>query len=196
MNRQKSIVKLCTCAVMLALAAALSLIKIFEMPLGGSITPLSMLPLCLLSVMFGLKWGLGSAFVYSVIQLLLGLPAAMGWGMTPTVWVGMIIFDYLIAYTVLGIAGVFRQKKEVGALLGACLALFCRFVSHVISGTFFFDIWMPEGWSSAFLYSVCYNGAYMLPELVLTAAVLFGILKIPAVKKVVFEQNGLPFTEK
>lgn len=181
---------------MIGLSIALSLIPLgIKLPLGGSLTPLSMLPICLLSVMYGLTWGLGSAFVYAVVQLLIDLPAAMGWGMTPGVWVGMILFDYLIAFTVIGLAGVFRQKKEVGALLGTCLALFLRFVSHVISGTFFFDIWMPEGWNNAFCYSICYNGAFMLPELVLTGLALFLLLKVPAIKKIVFGQNGLPFTK-
>ena len=194
MKSQNNIVKLATCAVMVALATALSLIPLgIKMPLGGSLTPLSMLPICLISVMFGLRWGFGTAFVYASAQFLIDLPAAMSWGMTPAVWAGMIIFDYFIAFTVLGIAGIFRKKRELGALLGSVLALFLRFASHVISGTFFFDIWMPEGWSNPFLYSICYNGAFMLPELVLTGVAMFALLKIPAMKRIVFEQNGLPF---
>ncbi|MBQ9468048.1 MAG: energy-coupled thiamine transporter ThiT [Clostridia bacterium] len=197
MNRalRNNLIRLTTSAIMIALATALSLVKVFKLPLGGSITPLSMLPICLLSVMYGLRWGLGSAFVYASVQFLLDLSEAMSWGMTPTVWAGMIIFDYFIAFTVLGLAGIFRKHRELGALAGTCLALVLRFVSHVISGTFFFDIWMPEGWNSAFFYSVCYNGSFMLPELAATALVLFFILKIPAIKKIVFEQNGLPFTK-
>ena len=192
---RKRIYTLTECAVMIALATVLSLIKVWKMPLGGSITALSMLPICLFSVMFGLKWGLGGAFVYAVIQLMLDLPEAMGWGLTPTVWVGMILFDYLIAFTVLGLAGVFRRKKEAGALLGTCLAMFLRFVSHVISGTLFFGAWLPEGWSNPLIYSICYNGLFMLPELILTGIVMFSLLKIPVIKRMVFEQNGLSFTE-
>ena len=194
-ENRKHLYTLTECAVLIALAAALSLIKLWKMPLGGSVTPLSMLPVCLLSVMFGVKWGLGSAFVYATIQLMFDLPEAMGWGLTPTVGVGMIVFDYLIAFTVLGLAGLFRRKKELGALLGTCLALFLRFVSHVISGTLFFDAWMPEEWSSPFLYSVSYNGLFMLPELIMTGVALFCLLKISAIKNLVFEQNGLPFTK-
>ena len=189
MVRKNNIVKLATCAVMIALATALSLIKVVKMPLGGSLTPLSMLPICLISLMYGIKWGLGSGFVYASVQLLLDLPAAMGWGMTPYIWAGMILFDYLIAFTVLGIAGLFRNNGLWGAVGGACLALFCRFVSHVISGTFFFDIWMPENWSSAFLYSICYNGAFMLPELALTGLALFLLLQVKPIKKIVLPES-------
>lgn len=201
MGTDKSIVKkriytLTECAVMIALSTVLSLIKVWKMPLGGSVTALSMLPICLVSVMFGLKWGLGSAFVYAVIQLMFDLPEAMGWGLTPGVWVGMIFFDYLIAFTVLGLSGIFRRKKELGALLGVCLAMFLRFASHVISGTFFFDAWLPEDWSNPFLYSVSYNGTFMLPELIITGIALFALLKFSAIKKIVFEQNGLPFTKE
>ncbi|MBO4860962.1 MAG: energy-coupled thiamine transporter ThiT [Clostridia bacterium] len=194
-ENRKHLYTLTECAVLIALAAALSLIKLWKMPLGGSVTPLSMLPICLISVMFGLRWGLGSAFVYAIIQLMFDLPEAMGWGLTPAIWVGMILFDYLVAFTVLGLAGIFRRKKELGALLGTCLAMFLRFVSHVISGTIFFDIWMPENWSSPFLYAISYNGLFMLPELIMTGVTLFFLLKISAVKNLVFEQNGLPFTK-
>ena len=193
---RKHIYTLTECAVLIALATVLSLIKLWKMPLGGSVTPFSMLPLCLISVMFGLKWGLGSAFIYATIQFMFDLPEAISWRITPTVWAGMIVFDYLIAFTILGIAGLFRRKKELGALLGTCLALFLRFTSHVVSGTLFFASWMPKDWSNPFLYAVCYNGLFMLPELIMTGVAMFLLLKVPAIKKIVFEQNGLPFTDE
>lgn len=178
------IVKLATTAILVAMATVLSIIPLgIKMPLGGSLTPLSMLPICLISVMFGLKWGFAGSLVYALIQFLLDLSSAMGWGMNAVQWTGMIVFDYFIAFTILGIAGLFRNKGRVGALLGGVLALFLRFVSHVISGVFFFSVWMPEGWSSPLFYSVCYNGAFMLPEIVLTGIALFFIVKIPVVSK-------------
>ena len=174
---------------MIALATVLSLIQVFKLPLGGSITPLSMLPICLLSVMFGLKWGFASSLIYAIIQLMLDLSSAMSWGMNATQWVGMIIFDYIVAFTVLGIAGIFRKHGSTGAMLGGMLALFLRFVSHFISGVFFFSVWMPEEWNNVLLYSLCYNGAFMLPELILTAAALFGIVKIPIIKRYISAVN-------
>ena len=178
------IVKLATTAMFVALATVLSIIPTgIKMPLGGSLTILSMLPICLISIMFGLKWGFAGSLVYAVIQFLLDLSSAMGWGMNAVQWAGMIVFDYFIAFTILGIAGIFRNKGSVGAMLGGVLALFLRFVSHVISGVFFFAVWMPEGWNNVFLYSVSYNGAFMLPEMILTGIALFFIIKIPVVKR-------------
>lgn len=155
------------CAIMIALGTVLSLVKVWEMPLGGSITLLSMLPVCLISIRHGLKWGLASAFVYSLGQVALGFSSLMSWGLTPAMWVGTLLFDYIIAFTVLGLAGIFAKKGTVGICLGVGLAVFLRFVSHFISGVIIFDIWCPDGWNVA-LYSICYNGAYLLPEVIIT----------------------------
>ncbi|MBO4951072.1 MAG: energy-coupled thiamine transporter ThiT [Clostridia bacterium] len=167
------------CSIVIALSTALSLVKIIPMPLGGSVTLLSMLPVCYMSIRHGLKWGLGTSFVYSCIQLALDFAAAMGWGLSAARWVGMIAFDYIIPFTVLGLSGLFAKKGFVGVMSGTALAIFLRFVSHIISGSFVFDIWMPEGWGSPFVYSVAYNGAYMLPELIMTlvgAAIVYKAL--------------------
>ena len=82
-------------AIMVALSTALSLVKIWELPLGGSVTLLSMLPICMLSLRHGLKWGLGGAFVYAVGQLALGLSEVLSWGLTPTALVGTFFLDYI-----------------------------------------------------------------------------------------------------
>lgn len=78
--------KLAACAVMVALGAVLSLIKVLQMPFGGSITLLSMLPCAMISIMYGLKWGFAASFVESVIQLAFGITmdGILGWGMTPS----------------------------------------------------------------------------------------------------------------
>ena len=151
------------CAILIALSTVLSLVKVWTMPLGGSITLLSMLPVCYISIRHGLKWGLFSSFIYSCVQLFLDLGAAMSWGLTVGRWIGMIAFDYIIAFTVLGIAGLFAKKGMAGVMAGTAAAVFLRFISHIISGTFVFDIWMPEGWANPFVYSLVYNVTFMLP---------------------------------
>ena len=156
------------CAILIALSTVLSLVKVWTMPLGGSITLLSMLPVCYVSIRHGLKWGLSASFIYSCIQFLLDLAAAMSWGLTPARWAGMIAFDYIIAFTVLGLAGLFAKKGIAGIMAGTTLAVVLRFFSHIISGTFVFDIWMPDNWGNPFIYSIAYNGAFMLPELIIT----------------------------
>jgi len=178
--------KLVTSAVMLALASVLSTIKIFQMPLGGSITLLSMLPVVLLSIKYGTKWGLFSAFAYSLIQFALDFPSLMGYGYTAFIWAGSIVFDYLIAFTILGIAGIWRDKGFKGIMAGIFLALCSRFLSHVISGSIFFAVWCPDGWSPI-PYAVCYNGAFMLPELIFTLAGAAVLFKLPQTSRLLNE---------
>ena len=104
--------KLAACAVMVALGAVLSMIKVLQMPFGGSITLLSMLPCAMISIMYGLKWGFAASFVESVVQLAFGITmdGILGWGMTPSALIGTILLDYIVAYTVIGIAGIFRKR--------------------------------------------------------------------------------------
>ena len=173
-------------AVLIGLGTALSLIKIWKMPLGGSVTLLSMLPIALISIEYGVGWGLTGAFIYSLIQMGLDLAEVLSWGLSPIAIVGTILLDYVLAYTSIGLAGMFRKKGIAGICAGVFIALFLRFVFHLISGTVIFDIWMPEGWANPFIYSVCYNGLYMLPELVLTMAGSIILFKTPSFNKLVF----------
>lgn len=188
-TKNKPVYKLTVSAVFIALATVLSLIKVIEMPLGGSVTLLSMLPIVMLSVMFGLKWGFGAAFVYSLAQLAMGLPAVLSWGLTPAMLIGTILFDYVIAFTVLGIAGIFAEKGYAGICGGIALAIALRFVSHFISGFVIFknleqfEIFGGVFVNRPFLYSVAYNGFYMLPELVITLIAAAIIFRLPQVKK-------------
>lgn len=184
-NTNINIKRLVLTAVLIGLATALSLIKIWQMPLGGSITLLSMLPIALISIEYGVKWGMTGAFVYSLIQMFLDLAAVLSWGLSPAAIVGTILLDYILAYTSIGLAGVFRKKGIPGICGGVFLALFLRFVFHLISGTIIFDIWMPEGWANPFIYSVCYNGLYMLPEMVLTMAGAVILFKTPSFTRLV-----------
>ena len=158
---------LAECGILIALAAVLSLIKVFKLPWGGSITLLSMLPICLISIRHGVKTGLFSSFVYAVIQLLFGIlfDGLLGWGLTAGALISCILLDYIVAFTIIG---------------GTALAIFLRFVSHVFSGVFVFasagKLWDGFETSNTWLYSIVYNGCYMLPELIFTcigAAVVY-----------------------
>ena len=183
--KKVNIKKIAVSGILIALAAVLSLIKIFPLPLGGSVTLLSMLPIVLISIAFGSSWGLFSAFVYALVQVGLDLAGMMGWGMDARMWLGALVFDYLLAYTAIGLAGLFRKKGFVGVCLGTVLALSVRFLSHIISGCIFFAIWSP--WDNPYIYSICYNGAYMLPELATTLIAVIILYKTGAIKRLLKE---------
>lgn len=177
--------KIAECAILIALAAVLSLVKVWKMPWGGSVTLLSMLPLAMISIRHGVKWGLFSSFVSACIQLMFGIlfDGLLGWGLTAGMLIACILLDYIIAYTVLGLSGMFAKKGLPGAVAGTALAIVLRFVSHVFSGVYVFasagKLWDGFETSNTWLYSVVYNGCYMLPEMILTvigAVIIYQIL--------------------
>ena len=128
-NRTYSSVRiLVECAMMIAIGTVLSNIKIFEMPNGGSITLVSMLPFILVSYRHGVRWGMATGFVNSLLQMMLGWWAPPAG--TLTAYVGMILLDYVLAFTLLGLAAVFAKpfggpRKPLGAAVGAAVVC-CR----------------------------------------------------------------------
>lgn len=166
-NKTKSLVE---CAIMIALATVLSMIKLAELPYGGSITIASMLPIAIIAYRRGMGWGLGSAFVYGIVQQLLGLNSLS----YVTTWqsiVAVILLDYIVAFTVIGFAGIFRNKIEnqaLGLTLGCVFVSILRYICHVISGaTVWAGLSIPT--QAALSYSFVYNATYMLPECIILA---------------------------
>jgi len=173
------------CAILVALSTVLSFLKVWNMPWGGSITLFSMLPACYVSVRHGIKWGLGSSFLYAVIQLFLGITVdgLLGWGLTGGILAACIRLDCVIAFAVLGISGVFADKGFGGIMAGTTLAIVLRFICHLLSGVYVFasagKLWEGFETANTWLYSFVYNGCYMLPELVMTligAAIVYKAL--------------------
>lgn len=173
--------KLTVSAIMIALSTVLSLVKVWEMPLGGSITLLSMLPVCMVSLVYGISAGLKAAFVYSLGQLALSIAAVVGWGLTPAALVGTILLDYILPFTLLGLAGILKDRGKWGTFAGIIFVMLLRFACHFISGVIIFDIWCE--WDNVALYSLCYNGAYMLPETILTSVGAFFLLSAKPIMK-------------
>ena len=186
--KQNRIRILCESAILLALSVVLSYIKIIQLPFDGSITLLSMLPLCLISIRHGIGWGLGTAFCYSWFQILQG--GVFSWGLTPIMLVGSLFLDYILAFTVLGLAGVFRKKGTLGMVGGIAIACTLRFVSHFLSGVVLwanleqFVAFGQEWVGRPVLYSLCYNGIYMLPETVLTVVAAIVLFRVPQFRRV------------
>lgn len=192
MNKGKRIHILVECAILIALSSVLSFVKIWHMPLGGSVTLVSMLPVAIIGIRHGMKWGIGSAFVYALFQLVFGIAdGLLGWGLTPVMLVGCMFFDYIAAFTVLGLSGIFRNRGEKGVYSGLAFSIILRFVSSFLSGYVIFtnlDKW--EVFNKVFsrspaLYSICYNGLFMLPELVLTLLVAAILLRIKPVRRII-----------
>ena len=168
-------------AIFIALGTVLSLFK-FDMPMGGGVTVCSMLPLVFLSHRWGWKWGTVSALVYSVLQLLLGLDnvgyaAAGGLGMA----VGCLLLDYVVAYTVIGLSGIFDgpEKNHRSAIaLGIAVTFTLRFLCHFVSGAWIWDtLWPNEFGMAPLVYSAAYNGWYMAAELVITEVAAMALYK-------------------
>ena len=164
---------LVACALMIALGTVLANIKIYELPNGGAVTLFSALPFVLISFRYGVRWGLFTGFVNSLLQMLLGFYAPPAPGLLPLA--GMILLDYVLAFALLGLACVFAKpfrNRTVGVAVGTAAVCLIRFLCSFLSGVL---IWgnLSDG-LPAWTYSLGYNASYMLPETVLTvvAAVL------------------------
>ncbi len=175
-------------AIMVALAAVLSFIRIYKLPWGGSITLLSMLPIVVYSIRHGIKWGLAVSFVFACVQFFQGVTDGLfGWGLTPVMLISCILLDYILAFTVLGLAGIFRKKGTMGWIAGTAVALLLRFACHFGSGVIvwksFGALWDGFFTENTYLYSLLYNGSYMLPEIILTCAGAVILFKAPQTRK-------------
>jgi len=183
---QSTLRKLTVSAVLIALSTALSFVKVFQMPLGGSITLFSMIPVCLIAVLYGVRFAVAPCFLFGAIQMFIDNPFA--WGLTPTVLIGSIFLDYLVAFGILCTAGIMRNKGKFGLYFGVTIALVLRFICHFISG---FILWTNYEQFYLFgqtfagkpiLYSACYNGFFMLPELVITLIGVVALEKMGAIR--------------
>ena len=161
-------------ALMIALATILSMIKVFEMPFGGSVTLLSMMPIILMSFRHGTRWGVLTAFVHSVLQLVLGFNN-VGYCATLLSQIGCILLDYILAFTALGLADAIGKpfkNRLVGIIVGTAVVCLLRFVCSWLSGILIWGSYQSYyEWAAnmpLWLYSLVYNGNFMLPETAIT----------------------------
>jgi thiamine transporter len=166
----KNTLRLVECGVLIALALALSFVRLFNMPLGGSITLCSMLPIMLLSFRHGIKWGLGAAFAFSLVHLMISMfvfGELLSWGLTAQAIVVSIFLDYILAFTSLGLAGIFGTKLPQ-YIAGMTFAVVVRYAFHIISGVTIFASWLPKDFpiQNTFVYSLAYN-SFLWPEFAL-----------------------------
>ena len=159
--------------MMIALAILLNSIKIYQAPNGGSISAGSMIPI----LIFSLKWGVGPGIIvgatYGILDFML----------KPYFYHPMqFILDYILAYGLLGLGGIGyiakynnKPKGYIGMIFGVCIAILGRMISHVLSGVIFFAEYAGD--QNPWIYSIVYNGTYLIPELIISLVVLMLIWK-------------------
>ncbi len=214
--KKKNLYWLAESAIMIALAAVLEIVSkmlIPQTPFGGQITIASMFPVVLVCWKYGISKGFITAFVYSLVQMALGvktisnlvLPASDEYLGNIGNVILMLMLDYLIAYTVFGLSAMYKKtikKDSISLALGAFTVLSLRYICHIISGYILYGAWAEwfftqEGFYSwgetvintfngnalSLVYSIIYNGTYMIPEILITTFVAVVIGKLPQITK-------------
>lgn len=156
-------------ATAMALAMITSMIKLFELPMGGSVTFCSMLFICLIGYLYGTKGGLLAAIAYGFLQLIVD-PYIIS--------IPQMLTDYILAFGALGLSGFFAGKRN-GLVLGYLAGVMGRFFFVFLSGMIFFGSYAAGYHMAVPVYSFVYNGAYIGAEAVITLVILF----LPPVSK-------------
>lgn len=149
-------------AMAIALAMVTSMLKLSDLPFGGSVTLFSMLFIVLIGNWYGLSVGLTTAIAYGILQLLVD-PYIISFP--------QMLLDYVFAFGALGLSGVFTHSRH-GLLKSYILGVFGRFIFATLSGYIFFPTFMPEYFNNPMIYSICYNAAYIVPEAILTLVLI------------------------
>ncbi len=179
--------KMVEAALLVAVAVAIDLIPFPKWPQGGSVS-LCMIPIVFCSYRNGAKWGLASGFVLSCVQMVMGLslPAAKTIGAV----VLCLLLDYILAFTVFGaadlIAKLFGKYRTVGYTVGAVAVGLLRFACSFLSGIVLWGEYAPAE-TPVWIYSLTYNGGYMIPNIMISAvviALLCGIINPKTLKPV------------
>lgn len=144
-------------AIAIALGTVLKMFRIIQMPMGGSVTLGSMIPIIFIAYIYGPRVGWLAGLLFGVMDLLLG-----AYVVHPV----QLLLDYILAFGVLGVAGYFKNN----VVLGTFTAIGLRFLCHVISGVVFFSSYAGD--QNALIYSILYNGTYLLPEAIITMVLL------------------------
>ncbi len=161
-DRRMSARQLSFSAMAIALATVTSLIHIYDLPMGGSVTLCSMLFIALVGYWFGLSAGLTAGVAFGILSLILG---------PYIVSIPQMICDYFLAFGALGLSGIFHQKKH-GLLKGYLMAVLGRYFFSTLSGVVFFGAYAPSNFPNPLVYSLAYNGSYLAPEALLTVVVI------------------------
>ena len=176
--------------VCIALSFALSYVKFFSLPMGGSITLASMLPLMLYSYMFGARKGVFAGLIYGILQFI----------QNPQVYEWMqILLDYPIAFSAIGLAGIAKNFKFLKGnmfaeiIVGMAIACLFRYISHVVSGYFVFGVWGNDWKMDPIAYSFAYN-SFVFVDLAIDIVAGVLILSTKSMRNVISNVNPKPVT--
>jgi len=167
-------------AILIAIGTVLSIFSFsFPWVMGGGITFCSMLPLVLISWRHGTRWGLFSAFCYALLQIVIGGMSNIAYGRTLQEMLFIALLDYVLAFTVIGLSSVFRNRLGNNLLevsVGILFTYSLRFLCHFISGWLIWEAISPnEKNMLPIIYSFSYNISYMLPETLIALTVAIPI---------------------
>lgn len=165
----RNIRRIAFAAVAIALATCMSLLKLIEFPMGGSLTLCSMFFITVIGYWFGFRTGMITAVAYGVLQLIIN-----PYVISPL----QLLVDYFFAFGALGLSGLFRKMKG-GLWIGYWVSVTGRFVFSFLSGMIFFGMYAADYGMSAPIYSLVYNGTYIYAEAILTTV----IISLPPVYK-------------
>ena len=168
-KKKISVKQLVFSSMAIALAVVTSMIKLFKLPMGGSVTLLSMLFIVLIGYWYGLGAGLTTAIAYGILQLIID-PYILSFP--------QMMVDYLLAFGALGLSGLFCNKKN-GLVKGYIVGVLGRYFFAFLSGWIFFGMYAPEEFPNAVVYSLAYNGSYIGAEALITLIVIM----LPPVSK-------------
>ncbi|MBQ8738019.1 MAG: energy-coupled thiamine transporter ThiT [Clostridia bacterium] len=182
-------------AIFIALATVLSFLPVYEMPMGGSVTLASMLPILFIGLKFGYKWGLASSGIYAFIQLMQALIKGNVFIYCTTFGTVLIcvLFDYIVPFGILGLSAFAKPTDgkrlsiiKASITFGVLVAI--RFICHYITGVAIWGQWAPDGMGK-YLYSLIYNGQYMLPELIITLVISVLLMSSSQIEKNLTKEN-------
>lgn len=165
--RSEQVRRLTETGLAIALAVVLHLVLIYQAPFGGRITAGSMVPIFLIALRWGPRWGVLTGAASGVLIFFFE-----HFYLNPAQW----LLDYPIAWGAVGLAGFFRRAPALGIVIGGTL----RLALHFLAGVVYWAANTPEGWHP-WVYSAVYNSAYMLPEIAIS--VLLTLLLLPALAR-------------
>jgi thiamine transporter len=194
-QQSKKILALTQSAIFIALATVLSFLPVYKMPMGGSVTLASMLPILFIGLKFGYKWGFASSGIFALIQISQALIEGDVFVYCTTFGTVLIcaLFDYIVPFGILGFSAFAKPKEEkklsiVKASITFGVIITARFVCHYITGVAIWGQWAPDGMGK-FLYSLLYNGQYMLPELIITLVIAVFLMSSTQIEKLLTKEN-------